>query len=63
MSFVSVAEAAVTMKIPVSVLREMCERGLIRGAVRFGRIWTVPESVCGPGHPGMHGVVSARLVS
>ena len=42
--FVSVAEAAVALRIPVNVLREMCERGLIQGAVRFGRIWTVPEN-------------------
>ena len=63
MSFISVAEAAVAMKIPVSVLREMCERGMIEGAVRFGRVWTVPEAVCGPGHPGLHGIVAAGLVS
>ena len=44
--FVSVAEAAVTLRIPVNVLREMCERGLIEGAVRFGRIWTMPEHTC-----------------
>lgn len=44
--FVSVAEAAVKLRIPVNVLREMCERGMIEGAVRFGRIWTMPEHTC-----------------
>ena len=43
MSYVAVAEAAVTHRIPVKVLKEMCERGMIEGAVRFGRIWTLPE--------------------
>ena len=43
MSYVAVAEAAVTHRIPVRVLKEMCERGMIEGAVRFGRIWTLPE--------------------
>ncbi|MBR3866411.1 MAG: hypothetical protein IKM54_01270 [Butyricicoccus sp.] len=62
MSFISLAEAAVTMKVPVRVLREMCERGMIDGAVRFGRIWTVPETVCGPEHPGMHGVIAVKPV-
>ena len=46
MSFVSLAEAAVAMHIPVGVLREMCEKKMIDGAVRFGRIWALPESVC-----------------
>ncbi|MBQ8144273.1 MAG: hypothetical protein IJ042_05715 [Butyricicoccus sp.] len=44
MSFVAVAEAAVTHRIPVYVLKEMCERGMIEGAVRFGRIWALPEN-------------------
>ena len=46
MQFVSVAEAAVEMRIPVGTLRGMCESGIIEGAVRFGRIWALPESVC-----------------
>ena len=29
---------------------------------RFGRIWTVPETVCGPEHPGMHGVIAVKPV-
>ncbi len=45
--FESVAEVAVKLKIPVNVLREMCERGMIEGAVRFGRIWTLPENFDG----------------
>ncbi|MBQ8585530.1 MAG: hypothetical protein IJ452_04515 [Butyricicoccus sp.] len=44
MSFVAVAEAAVAYRVPVSVLKEMCERGMIEGAVRFGRIWALPEN-------------------
>ncbi|MBR3867140.1 MAG: DNA-binding protein [Butyricicoccus sp.] len=44
MSFVAVAEAAVTYRVPVSILKEMCERGMIEGAVRFGRIWALPEN-------------------
>ena len=47
MSFLSLPEVAVSLQIPVHVLREMCERGMIRGAVRFGRIWTLPETVYG----------------
>ena len=46
MQFVSVAEAAVEMREPVSMLRGMCESGIIEGAVRFGRIWALPESCC-----------------
>ena len=46
MSYVSVAEAAVRLQIPVNVLREMCERKMIEGAVRFGRVWTLPENLC-----------------
>ena len=44
MSYVAVAEAAVAHHIPVAVLKEMCERGMIEGAVRFGRIWALPEN-------------------
>ena len=44
MSFVSIAEAAISWKMPVGILRELCERGMIDGAIRFGRIWTVPEN-------------------
>lgn len=44
MQFVAVAEAAVAYRVPVSVLKEMCERGMIEGAVRFGRIWALPEN-------------------
>ena len=44
MSFVAVAEAAVAYRVPVSILKEMCERGMIEGAVRFGRIWALPEN-------------------
>ena len=50
MQFVSVAEAAVEMRIPVSMLRGMCESGLIEGAVRFGRIWALPENFCEEGY-------------
>ena len=46
MIFVSLAEAAVAWRVPVGVLREMCEKKMIDGAVRFGRIWALPESVC-----------------
>ena len=60
MSFVSLAEAAVMMGIPVRVLRELCERGMIDGAVRFGRIWTVPETVCVPGYSGINGAVASK---
>ncbi len=44
MRFVAVAEAAVALRVPVGFLKELCERGMIEGAVRFGRIWTVPEN-------------------
>ena len=44
MSFVAVAEAAVAYRVPVSILKEMCERGMVEGAVRFGRIWALPEN-------------------
>lgn len=46
MNLISIAEAAVALHIPANVLHEMCEQGLIEGAVRFGRVWTVPESIC-----------------
>ena len=46
MSFLSVTEAAMALDIPVDALRQMCEMHLIEGAVRFGRIWTLPEVVC-----------------
>jgi hypothetical protein len=45
MSFVSIAEVSVSLNMPVGILRDMCERGLIDGAVRFGRIWAVPENL------------------
>ncbi len=45
MRFMAVAEAAVQFRIPVEELRTMCERGNIAGAVRFGRVWTLPETV------------------
>ena len=54
MSYVSLAEAAVRLQVPVSVLREMCERKMIEGAVRFGRIWTLPEHQCDPAALGLH---------
>ena len=46
MSYLSIAEAAVTLHMPVYTLRDMCECGMIAGAVRFGRIWTIPENIC-----------------
>ena len=49
MSYLSLAEAALVMRIPINVLREMCERGLIKGAVRFGHILAIPEEVCEKG--------------
>ena len=45
MRFLAVAEAAVQFRIPVEELRSMCECGKIAGAVRFGRVWTLPETV------------------
>lgn len=45
MRFMAVAEAAVQFRIPVEELRAMCEHGRIAGAVRFGRVWTLPETV------------------
>ena len=46
MNYISVTEAAVTMNVSVKILREMCERGMIKGAIRFGRIWAIPEECC-----------------
>ena len=46
MNLISIAEAAVALHIPANMLHEMCEQGLIEGAVRFGRVWAVPESIC-----------------
>ena len=46
MKYISVTEAAVAMKVPVRVLRDMCERGMIERAARFGRIWAIPDDVC-----------------
>lgn len=45
MRFMAVAEAAVRFRVPVDQLRTMCEHGKIKGAVRFGRVWTLPETV------------------
>lgn len=45
MRFMAVAEAAVRFHLPVEELRAMCEHGKIEGAVRFGRVWTLPETV------------------
>ncbi len=45
MRFLAVAEAAVRFRIPVEHLRMMCEHGKIKGAVRFGRVWTLPETI------------------
>lgn len=45
MRFMAVAEAAVQFRVPVEQLRSMCEHGKIKGAVRFGRVWTLPETV------------------
>ena len=44
MRFIAIAEAAVELKMPVSILRRMCESHMINGAVRFGRIWILPEN-------------------
>ena len=46
MSFLSVAEAAIMLGVPVGTLRSMCEMNMIDGAVRFGRIWALPEVIC-----------------
>lgn len=46
MNLIAIAEAAVALHVPANVLHEMCEQGLIEGAVRFGRVWAVPESLC-----------------
>ena len=40
----------------------MCERGKIKGAVRFGRVWTLPETVS-LDELQMHGTTQRHLVS
>jgi len=62
MRFLAVAEAAVQFRIPVEQLRTMCERGKIKGAVRFGRVWTLPETVS-LDDLQMHGMSQRHLVS
>ena len=63
MQFVSVAEAAVEMKIPVGMLRGLCENGVIKDAVRFGRIWTLPENYCMSGNELLSELSGLRSVS
>ena len=62
MRFLAVAEAAVRFRIPVDQLRTMCERGKIKGAVRIGRVWTLPETVS-LDELQMHGTTQRHLVS
>lgn len=45
MKYVSLAEAAVQLRVPVGELHRLCEQGRLRGAVRFGRVWALPESI------------------
>ena len=46
MKYVSLAEAAVQFRLPVAALHWLCEHDRLCGAVRFGRVWTIPESMC-----------------
>lgn len=46
MSYLPLPEAAIVMNVPARVLREMCECRAINGAIRFGRIWAIPEKIC-----------------
>lgn len=39
----TVGKAAKELGVSPSTLRQMCERGLVRGAVRIGRWWRIPR--------------------
>jgi excisionase family DNA binding protein len=39
----TVGKAATELGVSPSMLRQMCERGLVRGAVRIGRWWRIPR--------------------
>lgn len=45
MKYVSLAEAAVQLRVPVGKLHRLCEQGRRRGAVRFSRVWALPEGI------------------
>lgn len=42
--YMSILEFARETGVPVQNLRQLCERKAIEGAVRFGRVWAIPES-------------------
>ena len=44
--FLTLSETAAMLGISTNTLREMCECGMIKGAVRFGKIWMIPEDRC-----------------
>ena len=44
MDYCYLPEAACNMHIPVSLLKDLCERAQIEGAVRFGRVWAIPAN-------------------
>ncbi len=44
MEYIFLPEAARTTGVPVLLLRRLCEEQKVDGAIRFGRIWAVPEN-------------------
>ena len=45
MNYMFLPEAARDMGVPVLLLKNLCEQSRIEGAVRFGRVWMLPESM------------------
>lgn len=45
MAYIVLPEASRYTGIPVVILKRLCENGQVNEAVRFGRIWAVPETV------------------
>lgn len=44
MNYLTIPEYALTYQISAVYLKRLCEMQKIEGAVRFGRIWVLPEN-------------------
>lgn len=44
MSYLTIPEYALLYRISAGYIKKLCEAGKLEGAVRFGRVWIIPDT-------------------